>query len=88
MPDTSHVIDQPWQIELYRLNVLVSCLELERKTGMIRSSRGPATSTIARQTLTNAGKSDPGRSKVKLLAALRDLIHERKMEADIRREEA
>lgn len=75
------ILDQPWQIELYRLNVLKHRLRLEIK-GL--TFRGPSTLGATNETLIRNGIiSVPCRTKVKALATLEAYITTKEQEAGL-----
>lgn len=80
-PTGPTILDQPWQIELYRLHAMKHALRLEIQTGM-KMSRGVSVMKLANDTMLRNGHIDrPHRTKVKTLHALDGYIAKKEQEA-------
>lgn len=74
------ILDQPWQIELYRLLAMKHALRLEIQTGM-KHSRGVSVMNLANDTMLRNGHIDrPHRTKAKTLASLEAYIAKKEQE--------
>jgi hypothetical protein len=79
---TEHtILDQPWQIELYRLNVLKQRLRIEIQ-GMTFRRGSRTTLQAVNETLIRNGYMDrPLRSKQEALGAIQSYIAKKEQEA-------
>ena len=76
VPDNLVVFDTPETIEGARLLALAAALEFEVKTGMKRSSRGRATSTIIKEAMLKHGFKLTSRKKANLLKEYEGCLQE------------
>lgn len=76
VPDDLVVFDTPETIEGARLLALAAALEFEVKTGMKRSSRGRATSTIIKEAMLKHGFKLTSRKKANLLKEYEGCLQE------------
>lgn len=81
MKDEPLILDQPWQIELYRLQSLKHALRLEIKHPGMRVVRGSLVNNVNQTLIRNGFTKNPVRTKKAALKLLEEYITMKEEEA-------